>query len=345
MTAADAAVELQPGIWRTQVPLLSGPYQTTANAYLVVDGDESLLVDTAWDEGLDPAHLDALFETSGTLPSQLVGIFLTHAHRDHSGFIDYVHDLIEAPVLVSNAERGIVEASENYQGFSTLADAAEWFSEFDIPLELTHRIFRFRSHVSLIEADKVRWLAPGEVVKVGRRSLVSIHTPGHTPGHSCLWDPSGGALFTGDTLLPRGHGNPHVTLRPYTSPEPIADYLRGLEELWRLRDEIDICLPGHGPTVDDALEFIESHFALVESKLSSALRSVSDEACSAYEIVARMPWGRPLTTLSDTPLLLTLTDGLARLRRLHALGHIERVTVRGSEGYRLRTDGSNEVIR
>jgi glyoxylase-like metal-dependent hydrolase (beta-lactamase superfamily II) len=45
-------------------------------------------------------------------------------------------------------------------------------------------------------------LHDGDRVEVGSVKLEVIHTPGHTPGSICLYDPLNKALFAGDTLTP-----------------------------------------------------------------------------------------------------------------------------------------------
>ena len=53
-----------------------------------------------------------------------------------------------------------------------------------------------------------RFLADGDVVKVGAHELTAITLVGHTPGSVALYyAPEGGHLFSGDSLFPGGVGN------------------------------------------------------------------------------------------------------------------------------------------
>ena len=53
-----------------------------------------------------------------------------------------------------------------------------------------------------------RFLADGDVVRVGDHELTAITLVGHTPGSVALhYAPEGGHLFTGDSLFPGGVGN------------------------------------------------------------------------------------------------------------------------------------------
>jgi glyoxylase-like metal-dependent hydrolase (beta-lactamase superfamily II) len=72
----------------------------------------------------------------------------------------------------------------------------------------------------------------------GPHTLQAIHTPGHTPGSTCLlYD---GHLFTGDTLFPGGPGN---TQNDPVRFERIISSIR--ERLFVLPDQT-VVHPGHG---------------------------------------------------------------------------------------------------
>jgi glyoxylase-like metal-dependent hydrolase (beta-lactamase superfamily II) len=84
-------------------------------------------------------------------------------------------------------------------------------------------------------------LSDGEVIPLGETSLLTVHTPGHTPGSVCFFSP--GVLFTGDTLFP---GGPGATRFEYASFDTIIESIRG--RLFTMDDETEV-YPGHGPTM------------------------------------------------------------------------------------------------
>lgn len=91
----------------------------------------------------------------------------------------------------------------------------------------------------------------GEVLKVGKVSIVVLHTPGHTMESSTflLRDESGNdyAIFTGDTLFLGDVGRPDLAVKSDVSREDLAgmlfDSLRN--KIMPLADEV-IVYPGHG---------------------------------------------------------------------------------------------------
>ena len=56
-------------------------------------------------------------------------------------------------------------------------------------------------------------LADGQRIEVGGTTLTVLHTPGHSPGGCCLYDETGGVLFSGDTLF---NGGPGATGRSFS---------------------------------------------------------------------------------------------------------------------------------
>lgn len=80
-------------------------------------------------------------------------------------------------------------------------------------------------------------LSDGDRLTVGEDAISAIHTPGHTPGSTCL--AVGGFLFSGDTLFPGGPGNT-------ADPARFAEIIASLDRLFAaFPDETRVC-PGHG---------------------------------------------------------------------------------------------------
>jgi glyoxylase-like metal-dependent hydrolase (beta-lactamase superfamily II) len=69
-------------------------------------------------------------------------------------------------------------------------------------------------------------LAHGQLLRVGRAIWRVLHTPGHTPGHVCLFRESDGTLLTGDHLLP--NESPNISVRPGQPYNPLGRYLAAL---------------------------------------------------------------------------------------------------------------------
>ena len=141
-----------------------------SNCYLVEDSGEAWIIDPSASAS---AILRAVRE-DGCTP---VGILLTHGHFDHIMSVDtlrqaepslkvYIHEA-DAPMLT--------DADKN--AFS----------------------FFFRQDRVWNAADVL--LKNGDEIKVGGAALTVVHTPGHSPGSSCVLCAEAGVMFTGDTLF------------------------------------------------------------------------------------------------------------------------------------------------
>lgn len=83
-------------------------------------------------------------------------------------------------------------------------------------------------------------LVDGTKITVGGDDLTVLHTPGHSPGGCCLYLPSEGKLFSGDTLF---NGGPGATGRSFSSYDLILDSIE--ERLFTLPSETTVHT-GHG---------------------------------------------------------------------------------------------------
>ena len=81
----------------------------------------------------------------------------------------------------------------------------------------------------------------GEVVAVGHHSATVIHTPGHSPGSTCLWFDADRTLFTGDTLFLGSVGRTDL---PGGDFDQLATSIK--DRLFPLGDDVTF-YPGHGP--------------------------------------------------------------------------------------------------
>jgi glyoxylase-like metal-dependent hydrolase (beta-lactamase superfamily II) len=68
-------------------------------------------------------------------------------------------------------------------------------------------------------------LEDNELIDLGNRQLAVYHTPGHSPGHICIYDSTNGYLYTGDLLYDTA---PVYAFYPSTNP---SDLIRSWERI------------------------------------------------------------------------------------------------------------------
>jgi glyoxylase-like metal-dependent hydrolase (beta-lactamase superfamily II) len=100
-------------------------------------------------------------------------------------------------------------------------------------------VFAGATETNLDASRDVQPLADGATFSVGGATVRAIHTPGHTPGSTCLL--VGGALITGDTLFPGGPGRTG-------SAEALRQEIASITARLYVLPDDTLVLPGHGPS-------------------------------------------------------------------------------------------------
>ncbi len=149
--------------------------------------------------------------------SEVCCIILTHAHYDHTAALDSLHLPKGTAILMH-------EDDAHARGTSV---SASHFFGAQAP--------RFSVDVRLHD---------NETIDLGDLSLRVIHTPGHTPGSICLYEPESKGLFSGDTVFP--YGSIGRTDLPGGSARDIVTSITKLTEL-----DVATLYPGHGPVTAD----------------------------------------------------------------------------------------------
>jgi glyoxylase-like metal-dependent hydrolase (beta-lactamase superfamily II) len=91
-------------------------------------------------------------------------------------------------------------------------------------------------------------LTEGTTFEIAGTTLTALHTPGHSPGSTCLHAPDLGTVFTGDTLF---CGGPGATGRSYSDHPTI---LRSIRERLLSLPVDTVVRTGHGDDTTIAAE-------------------------------------------------------------------------------------------
>lgn len=174
-------------------------------------------------------HLEALRAAVEARKATLGSVLVTHAHPDHA----------------SGSE----------------ALAAAW----------SHARFRKLPWPERDRLLPIAWepLTDGERIPAGRRILVTVHTPGHSPDHASFWDEHSGDLYCGDLIVAVG-----TVVIPASQGGDLRAYVASLEKVLALGPRR--LLPAHGPAIDQPeiriREYIQ-HRQAREDQILAALRA------------------------------------------------------------------------
>ncbi|MCC8152063.1 MAG: MBL fold metallo-hydrolase, partial [Lachnospiraceae bacterium] len=275
--------ELLPDIYRIPVSMLDNPLREL-NSYLIKGENGNLLIDTGFHNEICKRDLLGGLREIGVKPEE-TDIFLTHLHGDHSGLASdivgadkkiYISEpdrsWIEDPMVIDQKWEGYIRRlAEGGMSESLLRDLREMDESAGYSPSVG-----CRNYVSVYD---------GDTISVGRYHLQCILTPGHTPGHMCLWDEEHGLMFTGDHVL--FDITPNITNWEGLD-DALASYLSSLESIKQY--PVKTALPGHRKSGDYQAR-IDKIIRHHQARLSETLRIVSScPGLNATEIAARSKW-------------------------------------------------------
>jgi len=305
--------EVAADVFELRLPI---PFEDgLVNVFLFPDGDVTDLLDCGMNiEESVKAIRAAVSHVGATRIRRLV---VTHIHPDHygaagvfagEGLADlYLHRLevplvhpryVELEHLVSEVRSYLLVNGVPEDESEVLSNSQRALSQIVTPA------------VPAVQLDGA------ETLELGRRNLRVEWTPGHSPGHICLYDESDKVLFAGDDVLP--DLSPNIGLHPQSTPDPLHEYLDGLRRLERY--EPRLILPAHGRPFTDISSRVTAMVAHHKRRMDQIAEIVSHGQRSAWAVALEL-WG-PRENLYEKR--LALQEGLAHLQALAVEGRLQK---------------------
>jgi len=300
-------------LWRLNIPLRGNPLKNL-NSYLIV-GERSLLIDTGfnWDSCLKAMERE-LAETG--VDRGRMDIFVTHLHSDHSGLVAklirpgckaYISSIDGGGIIV----RGDPAWHHWYEKY-----ICEGFSQAEIDEVKGLAPSQSGSPSKLVSMDYVE---DGDVLRYGTHELRCLLTPGHTPGHMCLYDAENKWLFSGDHIL--FSITPNIC-RWKIRKDSLGDYM---DSLRKVRDlPVELLLPGHREQTGVLSQRVDELLMHHKVRLANTIEVLDAmPGANACQIAGEMKWKISARNWSEFPLT----------QKLFAVGetdaHLDYLLVRG----------------
>lgn len=157
--------------------------------------DESVILVDAGFPGLEPQIREAI-EKSGVSFNRLSKVVITHQDIDHIGSLQEIlaKSQQNIEVLAHEVEKPYIQGDKPLIKAATLAKSKMFES---LPEEQRIRLQAVFSNPPKAQVDCL--VEDGEVLPYCG-GIIVIYTPGHTPGHICLYHKASKTLVTGDAL-------------------------------------------------------------------------------------------------------------------------------------------------
>ena len=204
-----------------------------SNAGLIVDGEESLLVDTLFDLALTDEMLRAMRKAeprAGAIDT----LVNTHANGDHC----HGNELVSGARIIASSASAAEMNELPAEALAAIMDTAasmgkvgeyflHCFGEFQFAgIRHTPPNCTFDGHMDMLVGDK-----PLHLIEVG---------PAHTRGDVLVHSPRDRTVFTGDILFIEG--------TPIMWQGPVANWIKACELIEAM--DVEHIVPGHGPVTD-----------------------------------------------------------------------------------------------
>jgi len=165
---------------------------------------------------------------------------------------------------------------------------------------------------------EINILQDGDEIIAGDYCFKCVSTPGHSLGHTCLYEPDKKVLVAGDHIL--------IDITPHIQcwsdeQDPLQNYLASLDKVKDM--EIDLVLPGHRRLITDhkaRIAELKEHHA---TRLREVLSILGSDPRNAFQVASRMTWDIDCDSWENFPKAqkwFATGEGIAHLRYLQRKG-------------------------
>ena len=299
------------------------------NCYVVKGGpgERSLLIDTGFNRAeCREALMRGIKELE--LKPELTDVFLSHVHSDHTGNAGTLSEL-GCRIIMGETDKILMNDGR-------WAERLPLFRCEGMPENLIEQVHQ--NNPGMLFAPKLidtMDICDGNILTYGGYELKCIHTPGHTPGHMCLYDEKAKLIFTGDHVL--FDISPNICIwRGFH--DPVGTYMESLEKIMGL--DAEICLPSHRNRGEISMrERAEQLIAHHHRRLDETQRLIGEyPGINAYDLAGKMSWRIRARSWDDFP------PAQKNFAMLETLAHIEYLLVRDKAGRVTDADGKRSYI-
>jgi glyoxylase-like metal-dependent hydrolase (beta-lactamase superfamily II) len=330
-------VVVLPDLYQLEIPT---PFPVgPVNIYVARAPEGLTLVDCGPRTREARVALDAGLAALGSSVHDVRRILVTHAHADHYGLAASI--AADAPpgarVFTHPFNRPTLEAYDQERK-RHMAFYADLLRVSGVPEETRRAIERARQGIGdYAERIPVAGdLNDGDALALAGREWRVLHTPGHSSGLVCLYEPQSRTLLSNDHLLRDISSNPLVEPPPPGRAErfkSLVEYLRQMQRVAAM--DVSIAWPGHGEPIHDVPGLVRQRVEFHARRAGRILELLDGHRLTTYQVV------RPLfPRLDSINFFLAISEVLGHLELLELEGRVQPAQRNGVTIWQATTPGS-----
>ncbi len=320
---------LFPDLYRLTIPLPESPLKTL-NSYVIKGQERNLIIDTGFNRR---ECLEAMLAGLQTLSVDLTktDFFITHLHADHFGLVGKLAT-DSSQIYFSRPEKELIESWEGFDAMIVYA-GRNGFPEDQLRAALDqHPGNKYGSNWM----PELSLLDDGDEIHCGPYHFQCVSTPGHTMGHTCLYERSKKILIAGDHIL----NDITPNIQCWTDGQnPLNHYLNSLDKVSAV--DIDWVLPGHRRLIKNPRARITALKEHHRKRLEEVLAILKNRPLNAFQIASKMTWDLKLESWDQFPVTqkwFATGEALSYLKYLQEERKINQETEGQIIQYRINSD-------
>ncbi|HET6963338.1 MAG TPA: MBL fold metallo-hydrolase [Acidimicrobiales bacterium] len=310
---------VRPGLWSVPVPIPNNPLRYVL-VYVFETERGPYLIDAGWNTDDAYNTLVSGLGEAGFDIKDVKGVLVTHIHPDHYGLAGRIREASGAWVGLHPADAALIE--DRYEEPQDLLGQVSAMLRRDgAPDEeiaaLTNASMPVRSWVWAATPDIL--VEDGDKPDIPGWDLTAIWTPGHSPGHICLYEAGNRLMLSGDHVLPRI--TPNISFHPQAGPDPLGDFLTSLDKVAGYHTEE--ALPAHEYRFADLPGRVAELKAHHQARFDEVITAIQSGSTTAWDIASHMTWSRPWEQIQGWMRRAAAGETLAHLRYLQKRGIVD----------------------